>query len=75
MHLEIPTRLAEGMNFFAVAIIRRRVAGKPFAVTDHFAGAFFEFEMSAARMIDPLQKAHRPVVSIAIDIHASPRGF
>ncbi len=43
VHVEIPAGLAEGMNFLAVTVVRGGIAGKLFAVTNHFSSAFFKF--------------------------------
>ena len=70
VHIEIPTGLAERMNFLTVAKIGRRVAGKIDAETAHRARAFLEFDMAAPRMIDLVDETHRPVMGIAVNIHA-----
>jgi hypothetical protein len=59
------------LNFFAVAVVRGRIAGKFFAVTDHFTGVLLEFEMAAPGMIHSVEKAHGPVMRIAVYVHAS----
>jgi hypothetical protein len=57
------------MNFLAIAVIGRGIAGKFLAVADHFPGAFFELNVPAAGMIDSFYKANRPIVGITIDVH------
>src|SRR4051794_578154 len=69
VHVEIPTSLAERMNFLAVTKISRGVAGKLLAVADHFTGAFGYFDMSPSGMIHAFDKPDRPVVSITVDVH------
>ncbi len=69
VHVEIPPGLAERVNLLAVAKVSRGIAGKVDAEADHRAGAFLEFDMAAPRMIDLVDKSHRPVVSIAVNVH------
>jgi len=74
VHIEIPAGLAERMNFFAVAVVSRGVAGKGFAVTNHRARAFLKFQVTPAGMLHAVEKTHRPVMSVAVDVHENPRG-
>mgnify|MGYP003580033594 CR=1 FL=1 len=67
--LQVPASFAERMNLLAVAVIGRGIAGKFLAIADHFTGAFFKLNVPSAGMIDSFDKAHRPIMSIAIDIH------
>src|SRR5689334_13417746 len=71
VHVKIPARLAERMDLLAIAIIGCRIAGKFFTIANHLAGAFLEFYMAAACVFYPLEKAHRPIMSVAVDIHGN----
>src|SRR5262245_52180987 len=60
------------MNLLTVAVVGRYPAWDSFAIAQHVALVFDDFEVTFSRMLYLVDEAQRPIMGIAVDVHLDP---